>query len=196
MKPENPDGMTPLTSEELADLIPVTIQTREQLNHWEQVNIQEAVKWAFSRSRKHADLATNKFMTGLHKRMFDQVWKWAGRFRTSNKNIGVDREFIQIELRNLHDDFKVWVEYSSYPVDEIAARFHHRLVFIHPFPNGNGRHARLMADLILKSLGGERFTWGGGGDLVSVNELRRRYIEALMAADGHDYGLLLEFVRS
>jgi len=190
------DGITPLTAEELAELIPVTIQTREQLNYWEQVNIQEAVGWAFSRSRKHTDLATNVFITRLHKRMFDQVWNWAGKFRTSNKNIGVDREYIQIELRNLYEDFKVWVEYDSYPLDEIAARFHHKLVYIHPFSNGNGRHARLIADLILLSLGSEKFSWGGGGDLISVSTLRKQYIGALRAADNYDYAPLFEFVRS
>ncbi len=192
---ENQDGITPLTGEELIELIPL-IQTREQLNQWEQINIQDAVKWAFSRSRRYTDLATNKFITNLHKKMFGQVWKWAGQFRTSNKNIGVDREYIRVELRNLCDDFKVWVEYGSYPVDDIAARFHHKLVFIHPFPNGNGRHARLMADMILMSLGVSRFSWGGGGNLIGENKIRKRYIEALRAADGHDYGPLLEFVRS
>lgn len=190
------DGITALTAEELAELIPPTIFTREHLNQWEHRNIQEAVTWAFSHKLEPAKLATTQFLTKLHKQMFGLVWKWAGRFRTSNKNIGVDREYIQIELRNLLDDFLVWVEYQSYPVDEIAARFHHRLVWIHPFPNGNGRHARLMADLILVSLGGEKFSWGGGQDLAAEGLVRKQYIEALRAADGHDYGPLLRFVRS
>lgn len=188
--------MTPLTEEELAELIPPTIFTREHLNQWEQINIQEAMTWAFSHKHLPTKLATNQFMTKLHKKMFGQVWKWAGQFRSSNKNIGVDREYIQIELRKLSDDFLVWIEYKSYPLDEIAARFHHRLVWIHPFPNGNGRHARLMADLILVSLGGKKFSWGSGQNLAAEGAVRKQYIQALKAADGYDYGPLLGFVRS
>ena len=190
------DGITPLTGEKLQQLIPASILTREQLNQWEQANIQEAVRWAFAKRRKHTTLATQAFLVELHKRMFGQVWKWAGQFRTTNKNIGVDKLELHVELKKLLDDFLVWVEFESFSVDEIAVRFHHRLVWIHLFPNGNGRHARLMADLILVSLGQPKFSWGSGQDLAQAGEVRRRYIEALRAADGHDYGRLLRFVRS
>jgi len=107
----------------------------------------------------------------------------------------LDKLELHVELKKLLDDFWVWVEYKSYSVDEIAARFHHRLVWIHLFSNGNGRHARLMADLILVSLGQPKFSWGSGQDLAKESEIRKRYIEALRAADGHDYGQLLGFVR-
>jgi len=127
--------------------------------------------------------------------MYGNVWRWAGRYRTSGKNIGIDAYRIPTELRQLLDDCRYWIENGTYEPDEIAVRFHHRIVSIHCYPNGNGRHARLAADLLLKSMGKERFSWGGE-NLVDVGETRERYIAALQAADEHDIGPLLEFVRS
>jgi len=135
------------------------------------------------------------FIKLLHKKMFGDVWKWAGKFRKSNKNIGVAREQIGIELRKLYEDVKCWNEFGSWPVDEIAARFHHRLVWIHPFVNGNGRHARVMTDLILeKKLGARRFTWGNG-KINQAGDCRQQYIQALQTADKGDFSRLLHFVR-
>jgi len=103
---------------------------------------------------------------------------------------------IDTELHNLCADCATWIEHNAYPADEIAARFHHRLTAIHPFPNGNGRHARLMTDIILVHLLGQpRFSWGSG-NLVTAGDCRKQYIEALRAADRLDYGPLLVFVRS
>lgn len=127
--------------------------------------------------------------------MFGDVWRWAGDFRTSERNIGITYYQIPIALRELLDDVNAWIEYNAYPPDETAVRFHHRLVHIHPFPNGNGRHSRLMADLLLMQLGRERFTWGSA-NLQSAGEARKRYIEALKAADNHDIGPPLAFARS
>ena len=127
--------------------------------------------------------------------MLGDVWRWAGRFRTSERNIGIDYWQIPIALRQLLDDTKAWIEYHTYPPDEIALRFHHRLVQIHPFPNGNGRHARLTADLLVMRLGGERFSWGSA-NLQDAGTVRQRYIAALQAADDHDIGPLLAFARS
>ena len=127
--------------------------------------------------------------------MFGRVWHWAGTFRRSMKNIGIDAYRIPQELRQLMDDCRYWIEHKTYEPDEIAARFHHRLVSIHPFPNGNGRHARLAADRLLVAFGQPRFTWGRV-NLVDANETRDSYIAALNAADRHDIGPLLEFVRS
>ncbi len=135
------------------------------------------------------------FLNNLHKRMYGNVWRWAGRYRTSGKNIGIDAYRIPTELRQLLDDCRYWIENGTYEPDEIAVRFHHRIVSIHCYPNGNGRHARLAADLLLKSMGQERFSWGRE-NLVDVEETRERYIAALLAADEHDIGPLLEFVRS
>lgn len=186
------DGATSLTEEELADLIPSYISVRPELNEAEQTNILEAEEWAFSRKR---DVLDEHFLKNLHKRMFGRVWKWAGTFRLSKKNIGVDAYKIAVELRNLRDDCRYWIEHGTYEPDEIATRFHHRLVFIHPFPNGNGRHARTAADLLLVAVDRPRFTWGRA-NLVNAGETRDRYIAALHAADHHNIAPLLAFVRS
>lgn len=189
---EPDDAATPLTEEEKRDLIPSYITTREELNRAEQENIARAQEWAFSRKR---DLLNEAFIRNLHKRMLGDVWRWAGNFRATPRNIGIDHWKIPVELRILLDDVKVWIEKKVYPADEIAVRFHHRLVQIHPFANGNGRHTRLMADLLVTQLGGQRFTWGSG-NLVPPGELRKTYIAALRAADDHDIGPLLAFARS
>lgn len=186
------DGRTELTEEEREGLIPSYITLRSELNEAEQANILEAEEWAFARKR---DLLEEEFLNNLHKRMYGNVWRWAGRYRTSGKNIGIDAYRIPTELRQLLDDCRYWIENGTYEPDEIAVRFHHRIVSIHCYPNGNGRHARLAADLLLRSIGQERFSWGGE-NLVDVGETRERYIAALQAADEHDIGPLLEFVRS
>ena len=189
--PQNDEG-TKLTEEEREGLIPSYITLRSELNEAEQANILEAEEWAFARKR---NLLEEEFLNNLHKRMYGNVWRWAGRYRTSGKNIGVDAYRIPTELRQLLDDCRYWIENGTYEPDEIAVRFHHRIVSIHCYPNGNGRHARLAADLLLKSVGQERFSWGGK-NLVDVGETRGCYIAALQTADEHDIGPLLEFVRS
>jgi Fic-DOC domain mobile mystery protein B len=189
---ETPDNATPLTPEEMRDLMPAHIAYRRELNEAEQENIARAQDWALKRRR---DLLNEKFVRELHRRMLGDVWRWAGKFRTSERNLGIAFYEIPVALRQLLDDTKAWIEYKTYPRDEIAVRFHHRLVQIHPFPNGNGRHARLMADLLVMELKGERFSWGSA-NLQDAGEVRQRYIAALQAADGHDIGPLLAFARS
>jgi len=189
---EQADDATPLTPEEQRELIPAHIAYRRELNEAEQENISRGQDWAFARRR---NLLTEKFVTDLHKQMLGDVWRWAGKFRRSDRNLGIPFYEISVALRQLLDEAKAWIEYKSWPPDEIAVRFHHRLVHIHPFPNGNGRHARLMADLLVMSLGGERFTWGSA-ELQAVGDVRGRYIAALKAADNHDIGPLLVFARS
>ena len=186
------DGSTPLTDEELEGLIPSYITLRRELNEAEQANILEAEEWTASRNN---GVLSPEFLNTLHKRMFGNVWKWAGKYRRSGKNIGVDAYRIATDVRQLTDDCAFWIENGTYEADEIAARFHHRLVFIHPYVNGNGRHARLAADLLLRSLDRPRFTWGST-NLTDPGTTRSRYIVALRAADGHDHGPLLRFVRS
>ena len=193
MKFSYPPGATPLDPDEAAGLIPTHITTQGQLNEWELANILEGERWAFSRKRN--DLFSIQFVKRLHKQMFGNTWRWAGMFRATEKNIGVDPAQINTELKKLCDDVAYQIEHKSYPLDEIAARFHHRLTWIHPFPNGNGRHARLMTDLLLKQNGSEPFDWGKS-DLVVSGEVRDRYIAALRVADGSDYALLFKFVRS
>lgn len=190
---EPPEAATPLTPEETRDLIPAHIAHRRDLNAAEQENIARAQEWAMAGRRR--DLLTEKFIQDLHRRMLGDVWRWAGRFRTSQRNIGIDYWLIATELRQLLDDAKAWIEYNPYPRDEIAVRFHHRLVLIHPFPNGNGRHARLMADLLVMQLGGEQLSWGRES-LREPGAARACYIEALHAADNLDIGPLLAFARA
>jgi len=187
------DGDTELTPVERESLIPSYITFRRELNEAEQANIVEAQSWAFSRKR---DVLDEALLTSLHKRMYGNVWRWAGEHRTSDKNIGdVDAYRIPTELRELLDNCRYWIDNKTYEPDEIAARFHHRLVFIHCYPNGNGRHARLATDLLLTQMGEVPFSWGGA-NLVDAGEVRTRYIKALQAADRHDIGPLLGFVRS
>ena len=189
---EQDDAATPLTEEEREQLIPSYITLRSELNEAEQANILEAEEWAFARKR---DVLDERFLKTLHKRMFGRVWRWAGQFRQSERNIGVDAYRISTDLRQLIDDCRYWIENGTFDPDEIATRFHHRLVSIHPFPNGNGRHARLAADLLLTALGRPRFSWGRV-NLVDPGETRQAYVAALRAADNHDYGPLLDFVRT
>ena len=186
------DGQTPLTDEEREDLIPSYITLRSELNEAEQANILEAQEWAFKRKR---NVLNEKFLNDLHKRMYGNVWSWGGKYRRTGKNIGVDAYRIPTELRQLIDDCTFWVENKTYEPDELAARFHHKLVWVHAYPNGNGRHARLATDLLLMSLGLEPFTWGSV-NLVDPSETRRRYIDALRDADNHNIEPLLAFVRS
>lgn len=186
------DAATPLTPEERDQLIPTYITTRDQLNEAEQVNIAEADLWAFRRKR---DVLDETFLLALHKRMLGSVWKWAGTFRTTERNIGIEPYRIGMELRHLLGDVRYWIEHQTYSPDEIAVRFHHRLVAIHPFPNGNGRHARMTADLLAVRLGRERFSWGSA-NLVEPAETRARYVAALKAADDHNIDGLLAFARS
>lgn len=189
---EQDDAATPLTPEEREGLIQSYITLRHELNEAEQENILQAEGWAFARKR---DVLGEKFLKTLHKQMFGHVWRWAGEFRLTERNIGVAPHRIAIDLRNLLDDARYWIENVTYPPDEIAARFHHRLVLVHPFPNGNGRHARMATDLLLAALGQPRFSWGRA-NLIDANETRQAYVAALRAADGNDIKPLLGFVRS
>jgi len=194
MKLVYPEGATPIDPDEQEGLILTHITAREELNRWEQENIHKAEEWC--NSRKHSDILTMGFTLKLHKKMFGDVWKWAGQFRTSLKNIGVQSWQISIELQKLFDDFNVWLEYGTYSNDEMTVRFHHRLVSIHLFPNGNGRHARMITNLIQKQiLNEEEFSWGRT-DLSQACDCRKRYIKALIAADNNDYLPLLKFARS
>lgn len=194
---EYPPGATPLNPNEIAGLKLSYISTQKELNAAEQDNILQGETWAFSQKRKN--VLTEKFMRDLHAKMFGLVWKWAGTYRNSDKSIGVVWFQIPAEINKLIADVRYWVTHETYPVDEIAARFHHRLVWIHPFPNGNGRWARTMADVLLQSLDKPRFTWGSQLKQGSLNDhgiAREKYIRALKLADTKKYSALLDFVRT
>lgn len=191
LTPDAPPGATPLDPDEITGLIPSGIATQEQLNLWESENILAAETWAAGLRR--LDVLDEGFVRELHRRMFGHTWRWAGRFRRTEKNIGIAPEQIAPAIRNLLEDTRVQVEAKAYPLAEIAARFHHRLTRIHPFANGNGRHARMLTDLLMRQLGMRPFGWGRG-DLVHVGEVRTAYIAALRAADAGEFEPLLEFL--
>lgn len=191
---EYPDGATPLSHEDLLALIPSHITTQGQLNEWEFVNVGKGEDWVFSRKQKN--IFSIDFMWSLHKQMFGDTWKWAGKTRNSETIPGIAPESIEVETKKLCENVKVQLEYKSLGIDEIAARFHHLLVKIHPFPNGNGRFSRTMTDLLLVHNGAERFTWGAGDLISNTSEVRKRYISALRIADEKIYEPLFDFVRS
>jgi len=192
---QEPDEATPLEPEERLGLKQTWITSRRDLNEAEQENIVKGATWGRARRRRNSDLFTDNFAKTLHKRMFGDVWDWAGTYRLTERNIGIEAHRIPNDIIMTFDDARYWVDHNTYPPDELAVRLHHRLVSIHPFPNGNGRHARLMADLLIERLGGQSFTWGGG-TLHNVGELRATYVAALRAADEHGIQSLLVFARS
>lgn len=187
---------TPLSEEEKQGLIP-GITTRAELNELERHNILEARVWAMRRRQlQRADLVSDVFARELHRRMFNGVWRWAGKYRTTEKNLGWEVHRLTEGVRNACDDARAWLEFKTYSVEEAAVRFHHRLVLIHPWANGNGRHARLMADVVCAAHGGAELSWGANADLIGHGEIRRRYIAAVREADGGNFTQLIAFARS
>ena len=182
-------GQTALDADEIGGLRMGWVTTREALDGVEQENIQAGIDWA--RGSRRA-LLSDAFLRELHRRMFSDVWEWAGRYRISEKNIGVAPHRIAECVRNLVDDTRLWMSEKVYSTDERVARFHHRLVSIHPFPNGNGRFSRAAADLLMRRIGGPMFTWGTS---LPHEQARRGYIDALRTADAGDFAVLLRFVR-
>jgi len=189
---EDDDANTPLDAEEMQQLIPSYITLRRELNEAEQVNIAYASKWLSSR---RSDPLDEVFLRELHRRMFGQVWRWAGHYRKTARNIGVDANRVRMDTAQALDDARFWVANATYAPDEIAVRFSHRLVAIHPFPNGNGRLSRMAGDLLAVQLGRPQFSWGSHS-LTDANVTRAAYIAALRAADAHDLGPLILFARS
>ena len=189
---ETDDNSTPLTADEKDGLKLKWITLRSELNEVEARNIAQAQIWLLN--NKNKEIFSTTFLCTLHKKMFGEVWKWAGVFRTTERNIGVAPYQIPEKLMQLFDDVKYWIANNTYSNHEIAVRFHHKLVQIHPFPNGNGRVSRLMADIIFQKLEGKNLYWGNT-NLVNVSEVRKNYINALRNADNGDYSDLLEFTK-
>jgi len=198
VKLQFPPGATPLNLNESQGLKLSYISTQSELNAAEQDNIIQGERWAFAKKRK--EVLTEKFMRQLHKKMFGHVWTWAGTYRTSDKSIGTAWHKIPTEMTTLIEDVKYWITHETYPIDEIAVRMHHRLTWIHPFPNGNGRWARTVTDILLTSLDAPRFSWGSHQNLhITKNNsshVREHYIHALKKADARSFTELLEFARS
>lgn len=190
------DGQSPLDYDERNGLLIKTISTYQELNEFEQQNIELAIEWLMKQSISLERFLTETFVKELHRQMFGNVWSWAGQLRQSDKNIGVDKKLIGIELKKLFDDCRYWIDNRSFCDEETAIRFKHRLVSIHPFANGNGRHSRLMADIIMDKIFKKPiFTWGSS-DLDHVGVSRSEYIKAVRIADAGDYGPLLNFAQS
>jgi len=189
-------GQTPLDEDEKEDLLIPTIATRTELDEFEQANILDAIEWSTRLKPDIPQILNISFLRELHRRMFSEVWAWAGSFRQTNKNMGVDKYLVEQELHKLLQDGKFWIEHQVYPADEIAVRLKHRTVSIHPFPNGNGRHSRIYSDIIVsKGLRRPVFSWGGK-EINHPGEARNIYLKALKAADEGDYRPLIEFARS
>ncbi len=192
------EGQTALDPDEKEGLLIPSVTTRAELDEVEQRHIEEAIRWTLERRKRFTvdEILTEQFVLELHKRMYGAVWAWAGSFRRTDKNIGVDKHQIGVELRTLLDDCRYWIEYKVYPEDEVALRFKHRIVSIHCFPNGNGRHSRLIADIIIeKILGRDVFTWGSQ-NLIGKSSFRSDYLTALREADRGNMKHLVDFSRS
>lgn len=190
------DGQTPISEEEKIGLRIKSISTRAELDEFEQLNIEKAVEWIMNNRFDKNQILTESFIKLVHKKMFGDVWKWAGLFRKSDKNIGISWVQIGVELKMLLDDTKYWIENETYPPDEIAIRFKHRLVSIHCFPNGNGRHSRVLADIIIESIfSKEIFSWGNS-NLVKSDNVRKDYINSLRQADNSLINPLIKFART
>lgn len=190
------DGQTPLSEEEKEGILIKSITTHGELDEHEQLNIEEAIAWTMSLKLKKDRILTEDFIKTLHKKMLGKVWRWAGEFRRSEKNIGVKWINIGIDLRTLLGDTDYWIENKTYPPEEIAIRFKHRLVNIHCFPNGNGRHSRIMADIIIESIfGKDIFTWNHS-NMVKANETRAEYIRSIREGDKGNIEPLINFART
>lgn len=191
-------GTTPLDPDELDGLIPDHVQTRAELNQWEALNIARGEEWASS--RRSVDVLSVGWLQELHRRLFGDTWEWAGSFRRSDKNISPYHwTQVPVLIRELVENVRAQHDASAETpdgLDDIALRFHHELVRIHPWPNGNGRHARVATDVLLRRWGRPSFTWGSGADLERAGEARSKYIVALRAADGGRFEMLRAFVRS
>jgi Fic-DOC domain mobile mystery protein B len=188
---EEPDGATPLSQEDTEGLR-VALRTRGELNEVEAMNIAKAMHWL--RGARPGDVLTEAFIYRLHSKMFDEVWTWAGAQRVRETTVGVPPHLIPMRLRDTLQDVRYWLEHRTFPLDEIGIRYHHRLVAVHPFPNGNGRHARLAADDLMFRNGAAPLRWGGG-DLLNRGDVRTRYMAALRDADRGDYRALIEACR-
>jgi Fic-DOC domain mobile mystery protein B len=189
-------GQTPLDDDEIEGLLISSIAVRSQLDEFEQQNIEHAMEWTLRKKFSAAEIFTEEFVRLLHRKMYNEVWKWAGEFRQTEKNIGVDPFRIGIQLRQLNEDALFWISNRTYVPDEIAIRYKHRLVSIHCFANGNGRHSRLMADVIAdKIFELPVFSWGKLKH-VKTGEARNAYLKSLKDADNNDFNKLIEFARS
>lgn len=190
------EGQTPLDEDEKDGLLIKSITTRGELDEFEQLNIEKAIEWTLGKKFKAEQIISEGFVKDLHYRMFSDVWAWAGQFRKSNKNIGVEKHLIAVSLKQLNDDCKYWIKNIIYPEEEIAIRFKRRIVNIHCFSNGNGRHSRLLADIIINHIFGKAFFTWGRTNLNKKGEARTNYLNAIRAGDNGKIQPLIAFAKS
>jgi Fic-DOC domain mobile mystery protein B len=190
------EGQTPLSEEEKEGLKLRTVENRTDLDEAEQSNIVHAIEWTLHNSPKLPEILSEDYIKKVHKKMFGEVWKWAGAYRKTNKNLGVDKFEISTELRKVFDDCAFWIEHNTFSEEEIAIRFKHRIVLVHPFANGNGRHSRLLGDILISKFFRQPvFSWGSRS-LIKKGEARASYLAALHKADEGNYQDLITFARN
>jgi Fic-DOC domain mobile mystery protein B len=191
---DQPEGATPL--DDISGLLRRDITTRGQLDEAETLNILGAVDW-IERGRLR-DVFTVDFYERLHSRMYDDVWEWAGDLRSvtgARPNIGVPPEMVPIELGRVAMEFNwEWQNSDQTNLLPFIAKYHHALVWVHPFNNGNGRWSRLACDVVMKRLAKKPLiTWATDTLNVDSGE-RSQYINALKMADDFDLAPLVEYL--
>ncbi len=189
------EGQTPIDEDEKAGLLIKSITTRGDLDEFEQLNIEKAIQWTLGKKWEAEYILSEDFVRELHKKMFNDIWSWAGQYRKTNKNIGVDKHLISVSLRQLLDDSMFWLMHKTYTDEEFAIQFKHRIVKIHCFPNGNGRHSRLIADIIISQIFGKQFFTWYSSSLYKKGEARTEYLKAIKSADNGDILPLINFAR-
>lgn len=192
------DGET--AGDDTSGLILTHLTTRTERNAAEAHIISLAYdKYIFEARRKKqgARWFTNEFICAVHRDMFGSIWDWAGKYRTDNLNIGVDWRLISEQIHLLCDDFLYWDSTTStMTVLEVAARLQNRLTKIHPFRNGNGRHARLITDIFFYSRRHPLPEWPQTHLMSEGHQIRELYIAAMQKADQGDFSSLIRFLEN
>ena len=155
-------------------------------------------KYVFRARRKKqgTEWLTDDFIRRVHADMLGTIWEWAGKYRQTKFNLGVDPHLIREQIKLFTEDFLYWNgTESTMSVIEIAARIQHRLTNIHPFTNGNGRHARLITDIFLHSRKLPIPQWPQIQLMAQGNEIGEQYITAMKKADNGDINDLIQFIE-
>lgn len=181
-------GQTPI--DDVSGLRDRSIRTQAQLNEAEAENIRKAVmRYLAARPSRRLARFDVAWCRRLHAEMFGDVWSWAGAFRTRELNIGVPTHAIEAELHTLMEDLRAWERHGVRMLEQ-GARLHHRAVHVHPFLNGNGRWARMLANIWLK-LNDEPIVEWQERIIGTESAARGEYLRAVKAADRGDYRELI-----
>jgi len=164
-----------------------------ELDELEDLNIQKGLEWL--NRQKDPNYLSTEFICKLHEKLFGDVWKWAGKYRTAEVNISKYRYYdVAPQLKNLFEDAKLWIQHGKMSWEEISEEMHKRLVTIHPFTNGNGQTTRIYVEYVQKRNNQGIPRWMAS---MSHSPAKRRdkYIQALRSADKGDFGPLIEFMK-